>query len=139
MALKIGTKFEGKLTCASKNDLRNFENFHQSTFEVWKFGLVLGPFIKNRKCVILQFTEGLCVIKIKNDAKIEETWLANSKSTWRIWWFFIWALENLKNFHFNRLLLTKEYNVWAKKSTEELLFIALQIDAKFEGKLTCTF
>ena len=33
MALKIDTKFEGKLTCASKNDMRNLPNFHQST---WK-------------------------------------------------------------------------------------------------------
>ena len=31
MALKIDTKFEGKLTCASKNDMRNLANFHQST------------------------------------------------------------------------------------------------------------
>ena len=33
MALKIDTKFEEKLTCASKNDMRNLPNFHQST---WK-------------------------------------------------------------------------------------------------------
>ena len=31
--------------------------------------------------------------------------------------------------------MTKVYNVWAKKSTEELCLIALKIDAKFEGKL----
>ena len=28
MALKIDAEFEGKLTCASKNDLRNLANFH---------------------------------------------------------------------------------------------------------------
>ena len=39
------------------------------------------------------------------------------------------ALENLQNLHFNRLLLT----------TEELYLMALNIDAKFEGKLTCAF
>ena len=33
MALKIDKKFEGKLTCASKNEIKNLENFHQST---WK-------------------------------------------------------------------------------------------------------
>ena len=32
MALKIDTKVEGKLTCTFKNDMRNFANFHQSTF-----------------------------------------------------------------------------------------------------------
>ena len=36
MALKIDVKFEGKLTRASKNDIKNFANFHQSTFESLK-------------------------------------------------------------------------------------------------------
>ena len=31
MALKIDTKFEGKLTWASKNNMRNLANVHQST------------------------------------------------------------------------------------------------------------
>ena len=47
--------------------------------------------------------------------------------------------KNLKNLHFNRLLLTKVNNVWAEKSIEELFLIALNIDAKFEGKMTCAF
>ena len=29
MALKIDVKVEGKLTCAFKNDMRNFANFHR--------------------------------------------------------------------------------------------------------------
>ena len=29
MALKIEAKFEGKLTCAFKNDTRNLANFHR--------------------------------------------------------------------------------------------------------------
>ena len=29
MALKTGAKFEGKLTCDSKNETRNLENFHR--------------------------------------------------------------------------------------------------------------
>ena len=29
MAFKIDTKFEGKLTCASKNDMKNLANFHR--------------------------------------------------------------------------------------------------------------
>ena len=44
MALKIDTKFEGKLTCASKNDMRNLANFHQSTFESLKIGTFIGSF-----------------------------------------------------------------------------------------------
>ena len=29
MALNIDAKFEGKLTCAFKNDMRNLANFHR--------------------------------------------------------------------------------------------------------------
>ena len=29
MTLKIDTKFEGKLTCALKNDMTNLANFHR--------------------------------------------------------------------------------------------------------------
>ena len=45
MALKTDTKFEGKLTCTSKNDMKNFANFHQSTFESLK--KVLSSKIQN--------------------------------------------------------------------------------------------
>ena len=49
------------------------------------------------------------------------------------------ALENLKNFNFNGLLLAKVYNVWAEKGAEELCLITMKTDTKFEGKLTCAF
>ena len=49
------------------------------------------------------------------------------------------STRNLKNLHFNTLLLTKVYNASAKKSTEKLYLMGLKIDAKFEGKLTCAF
>ena len=39
--------------------------------------------------------------------------------------------KNLKHLHFNGLLLTKVYNVWAGESTEKLCLMALKIDAKF--------
>ena len=44
MALSVDTKFEGKLTCASKNDMRNLANFHQSMFESLKIGTFIGSF-----------------------------------------------------------------------------------------------
>ena len=50
-----------------------------------------------------------------------------------VWEIFSW------NLHFNGLLLTKVYNVWANESTEDLCLMVLNIDAKFEGKLTCAF
>ena len=44
MTLKIDKKFEEKLTCASKNDIRNFANFHQGTFESLKIWTFIGFF-----------------------------------------------------------------------------------------------
>ena len=42
MALKIHTKFEGKLICASKNDMSNLTIFHQSTMsQNWDFDDIL--------------------------------------------------------------------------------------------------
>ena len=44
MALNIDAKFEGKLTCAFKNDMRNLANFHQSMFESLKILTSIGSF-----------------------------------------------------------------------------------------------
>ena len=72
MALKIDAKFEGKLTCAFKNDMRNLANFHQSTFESLKIGTLMDTFIESRKCMSLKFIGELCLMKMKNDQKFEE-------------------------------------------------------------------
>ena len=44
MALNIDEKFEGKLTHAFKNDMRNLANFHQSMFKSLKIGTFIGLF-----------------------------------------------------------------------------------------------
>ena len=86
----------------------------------------------------LKFTEDLSVMTMKNYAKFERE-LVISKLTWRIWWILTWALESLKNFHFNGFLLSKVYIAWTKKSTEELSFMKLKKDAKFGEESTCRF
>ena len=53
--------------------------------------------------------------------KLKKNCLVNSKLTWRIWWFFTWALENLNNLHFNGLLLNKVY-VWSEKKYRGVIF-----------------
>ena len=40
MELNIDAKFEGKMTCAFKNDMRNLAHFHQSMFGNLKVGLL---------------------------------------------------------------------------------------------------
>ena len=51
--------------------------------------------------------------------RMMRNWKSNSlvisKLTWGIWQILIQALKSLKNFHFNELLLTQVYDVWAKK------------------------
>ena len=74
-----------------------------------------------------------------NDAKFEEELTGQSKINMRNWRIFTRALENLKNLHFNGLPLNKVYNVWVRKSVEELCLMTLNIDAKFEEKMTCAF
>ena len=38
MTLIIDAKFDGKLTCASKNNMRNLESFHQHTRKPQNWG-----------------------------------------------------------------------------------------------------
>ena len=80
MALNIDVKFEEKLTCVFKNDIRNLATFHQSSFKGFKIGT------------------------------LKKNWLVSSKLTWAIWRILTRALESLKHLHFNGLLLTKVYN-----------------------------
>ena len=44
MALNIDAKFEGKLTFAFKNDMRNLGNFHQSTWKYQNLNFSMGFF-----------------------------------------------------------------------------------------------
>ena len=55
--------------------------------------------------------------------EFDKFWLEHSKS---------------QKLHF-RLILTKVNIVWSKKNIEELFLMELNIDAKFEGKMTCAF
>ena len=59
MALNIGVKFEGKPTCAFKNDMRNFTNFHQSMFESLKIGTFIGLFYPKQKMYELKIYRGV--------------------------------------------------------------------------------
>ena len=76
---------------------------------------------------------------IKNDAKFEEVSTCQFKIDMRNLTKFDPSTQNFKNLHFNRLLFTKVYTFWAKESTGELFLMALKLDAKFVGKLTCAF
>ena len=59
MALNSDAKFEGKLTHAFKNDMRNLANFHQSTFERLKIGTLMGSFYPKQKMYELKIYRGV--------------------------------------------------------------------------------
>ena len=61
MTLKSDAKFEEKLTCCLKNDMRNFADFHQSTrkYQNWNFEKML--FVQSRKCMSFKLTVELYV------------------------------------------------------------------------------
>ena len=83
--------------------------------KVSKLGLWWDPLIQNRKRMSLKSTEELCVMTMKNDAKIWrgidlsfQNWHEEFKR------ILIQALESLNKFHFNVLLLSKVYIAWAR-------------------------
>ena len=59
MALNIDAKFEGKMTCAFKNDMRNLGQFHQSMFGSLKVGTLMGSFYPKQKMHELKFYRGV--------------------------------------------------------------------------------
>ena len=110
----------------------SFQNWHKEFDKFWpehlkvsKLELWWDPFVQSRKCMSLKFTGEFCVMTMKNDTKFEEELICQFKIDIRNLTNSTWALESLKNLHLSRLLLTKLYNVWAKKSIEELGYVWL--------------
>ena len=137
--MKNNAKFEEKLNCGLENKIRNMVNFHESAWKISKLGLWWDLFIQSRKCMRLNFTEKLCMMTMKNDAKFEEEMTFHFKIATTSWWLLPQTLECFKNLLFSGVFLTKVFNVWAKKLIEKLYLMALKIDAQFQGKLTCYF
>ena len=115
MTLQSDENFGKKLTCGWEKWQEEFGKFLPEHLKVSKLGLWWGPFIQSRKCMSLKFTEELCIMTMKNDAKFEMELTCRFKIDTTICWIMTRALENLKILHFNGLLSTKAYNVWAKK------------------------
>ena len=59
MVLNTDVKYEGKLTCAFKNDMRNLANFHQSTFKILRCRSLMGSFYLKQKMFELKTCKGV--------------------------------------------------------------------------------
>ena len=93
----------------------NFMNFHAGCQKSRKFYFDGHLLSKVYRVVQLKSVVELCVMILKNEQNLEEKWIVVSKLTWRIWWTFTWELKNSEILHFDRLFLSKKYNVSAKK------------------------
>ena len=137
MALNIDATFEGKLTCAFKNDMRNLTNFDPSTWKNLKNlhfnGLLLN---KVHNLPTKKSIGEFYLMALINDATFEEKLACAFKNDMRNLMNFDLSTKNLR---FNGLLLVKVHDLWAKESIGEFCLMALNIDATFEGKLTGAF
>ena len=110
MALKIDTKFEGKLGLP-KMTWGIWQMFTRA-LESLKIGTMMASFCQKLKMYELKIYRGIMSWQWRMMQKLKRNWLCQFKNDMRN---LTWALENLKNLHINGLLLTKVYNVWAKK------------------------
>ena len=83
-------------------------------FTSLKIGTLVGSFYPKYRCVSLKFTEELCVMTMKKNAKFEEE-LTCFKIDMRSLMSFYPSTQKSQNLHFNGILLNKVYNVWVKK------------------------
>ena len=59
MAPNTDAKFEGKMTCTIKNDMRNLANFHESMFGSLKIETLVGSFYPKQKMYELKIYRGV--------------------------------------------------------------------------------
>ena len=81
-------KFWRKTDLWFQKRIEKFGKFSPEHLEVSKLGLWWNPFVQSRKGMTLKFTEELCVMAMKNNAKFEEEFT----------WHFKTDLRNLTNF-----------------------------------------
>ena len=61
MPPNIDAKFEGEMTCAFKNGMKNLASFHQNMFESLKIWTLMGSFYLKQKMYELEvYKEVLC-------------------------------------------------------------------------------
>ena len=81
MTLKSDAKFEEKIIVLLEMTWGTWEIFTRDS-KVSKLELWCDPFVQSRKCMSLKFTEGLCVMAMKNDmCHDNEKWYKNWRET----------------------------------------------------------
>ena len=136
MKLKRDTKLGVEFICHFKTGIRNltvFKSLKSFPFNGLLFSKVYTAWAKKVQRRYLSWSWS----GIQN---LEQNWLVVSKLASEIWQILTWALKSLESFHFNGLLFSKVYIVWAKKyrgvifhETEEGYNIWRGIDLSFKN------
>ena len=107
-----------------------------SKLELW-----WGPFAQSRKCMTLKFTE-LCIMKMKNDTKIEEELICRFKIDMRNFTNFDQSTQKSKKFILigslwpkYTLLELQKYRGVIFYDTEEICKVWRKTDLWFEKRL----
>ena len=109
-----------------QNLKRNWLVISKLTWGIWQILTWVLKSLKNfqfnglflsKVCIVWvkKSTEELPFMKLQRDRDLERNRLVVSKLTNVIWQVLTWALESLKTFYFNGLLLSKAYIFRAKK------------------------
>ena len=96
MTLKGVAKFNRKLTCALKNDVRNLVNFHASSqkSENLHFDWILLS--KAHKCLDEKVQKSYVSWHWRVRQSLKKKWLFVPKMAWGIWWILMRAVTSLE-------------------------------------------
>ena len=121
IARKCHAKLEEKLTRRLKNVMRNLANFDQNTWksQSWDFDGIILSKVENAWAKKVQ--RSYMSRHWPSLKSLKRNWLVVSKLTLGIWRILTQAVTSLKKLHFNGMLLTKVYNVWAKKAQRSMV------------------
>ena len=97
-------KFSRKTDFWFEKRIEKFGKFSPEHSKVSKLGLSWDPFVQSRKDMTLKFTEKLCVMTMKNNAKFEEELTFHFKTDMRNLTNFDSSTQKSKKLLFNWLL-----------------------------------
>ena len=121
MKLKSDAKFEKKSDLGFAKWPQEFGKFSPEHLKVWKLGFYGILISKGENLWAYSLQKSYVSWHWRMMKNLKRNWLVVSKLTLGIWEILTRALESLKNLHFDGFLLTKVYNIWAKKVQKSYL------------------
>ena len=111
---------EGHKTCRGidssfQNWLKEFDKIWPEHSKVSKIFILMSSFWAKYIFFELKKYRGIVFHETEEGYKIWRGIDLSFQNWQQIWQILTWALESLKNFHFNGCLLSRVYIVWAKK------------------------